>query len=160
MQALISCKSRLPLKASCHLWHSSRTRPSYIWMEEVQVMQCKRQFTNPRSNTLFRRLWGAFFAGLLLIACPAAAANAGDAAVNKLALNAYCSEAHEKAASLADGSISYKQVADLASHRASAEHPNVYPDPAPWKTKIAAILDQYGDEPMSELCAENPVPRS
>jgi hypothetical protein len=41
--------------------------------------------------------------------------------VSKLALKAYCSEAHQKAALLADGSISYKQVADLASDRALAK---------------------------------------
>jgi hypothetical protein len=75
-----------------------------------------------------------------------------------LALKAYCYEAHQEAALLADGSISYKQVADLASDRALADHPNVYPDPAPWKAKIVALLDQYGDEPMSELCGESPGP--
>jgi hypothetical protein len=39
-------------------------------------------------------------------------------------------------------------VADLASDRALADHPNVYPNPAPWKAKIVALLDQYGDEPL------------
>jgi hypothetical protein len=126
-------------------------------MEVVQVMQGKPIHTNSRSYALFRQwCWKAVFAGSLLIACPAAAANVPQASVNKLALKAYCSEAHQKAALLADGGISYKQVADLASDRALTEHPNVYPDPAAWKTKIVALLDQYGDEPMSELCSENP----
>jgi len=78
--------------------------------------------------------------------------------INRLALKAYCSEAHREAALLADGSISYEQVADLASDRALADHPKVYPDPAPWKAKIVALLDQYGDEPMSELCSESSGP--
>jgi hypothetical protein len=120
-------------------------------------MQGKRIHTS--SHALFRQWWWkTVFAGSLLIACLAAAANVPHASVNKLALKAYCSEAHQKAALLADGSISYKQVADLASDRALAEHPNVYPDPAAWKTKIVALLDQYGDEPMNELCSEKPGP--
>jgi hypothetical protein len=130
-------------------------------VEVMQMIKSKRIDISHSSGALFRRWWWkAAFAGSLLIAGPAAAANVPQAAVNKFALNAYCSEAHHKAASLANGSISYKQVADLASERALAEHPNVYPDPAPWKTKIVALLDQYGDEPMSELCSENPGPQS
>jgi hypothetical protein len=78
------------------------------------------------------------------------------ASFNKLQLKAYCSEADQKAALLADGSISYKQVADLTSDQALTDHPNVYSDPTAWKTRIVALLDQYGDEPMSELCNENP----
>lgn len=125
------------------------------------MRKSKYMGTSHSSGALFRRLWWkAAFAGSLLIASPAAAANVPQAAVNKFALNAYCSEAHHKAASLANGSISYIQVADLASERALAEHPNVYPDPAPWKTKIVALLDQFGDEPMSELCSEHPGPQS
>jgi hypothetical protein len=130
-------------------------------VEAMQMRKSKYMGTNHSSGALFRRLWWkAAFAGSLLIACPAAAATVPQASVNKFALNAYCSEAHHKAASLANGSISYIQVADLASERALAEHPNVYPDPAPWKTKIVALLDQYGDEPISEFCSENPGPRS
>lgn len=56
------------------------------------------------------------------------------------------------------GSISYKQVADLASDKALADYPNVYSDPGPWKSRIVALLDQYGDEPMSELRSETPAP--
>jgi hypothetical protein len=97
-----------------------------------------------------------------MLTLPAAAANvpANQALINKLALNAYCAEAHSKSALLADGSISYKQVADLASNRALVEHPKVYSDSASWKAKIVAMLDQYGDEPMKELCTENPGPES
>jgi hypothetical protein len=95
-------------------------------MEVVQVMKERRIYTTPGSNALFRQWWRqAILAGSLLVACPAAAANLPQASVNKLALNAYCSEAHQKAASLAHGSISYKQVADLASDQALADHPNV-----------------------------------
>ena len=130
-------------------------------MEVVQVMQGKRMYINPRSKGSFRQWWWkVVFAGSLLIAYPAAAANVPQTSVNKLALRAYCSEAHQKAALLADGRISYKQVADLASDRALVEHPNVYSDSAPWKTKIVSLLDQYGDEPISELCSENPGPNS
>jgi hypothetical protein len=128
-------------------------------VQVVQVMQGRRIYTSSRSKASFRQWWRkAVFAGSLLVACPAAAANVPRALVNKLALNAYCSDAHQKAALLADGSISYKQVADLASDQALAEHPNVYFDRAVWKTRIVALLDQYGDEPMSELCSENPGP--
>jgi hypothetical protein len=128
-------------------------------VEVVQVMKERHIYATPGSNALFRQWWWkAVFAGSLLVACPAAAANVPQVSVNKLALKAYCSEAHQKAALLDDGSISYKQVADLASDQALAEHPNVYSDPAAWKTRIVALLDQYGDEPMSELCSENPGP--
>lgn len=125
------------------------------------MMKSKRIDMSHSSGALFRRWWWkAAFAGSFLIAGPAAAANVPQTSVNKFALNAYCSEAHYKATLIADGSISYIQVADLASERARAEHPNVYPDTAPWKTKIVALLDQYGDEPMSEFCSENPGRRS
>jgi hypothetical protein len=102
--------------------------------------------------------WSAAFAGSLLIAVPTAASNApgNQALINKFALNAYCSEAQSKSALLTEGTISYKRVAVLASDRALVEHPNVYRDPSAWKAKIVALLDQYGDEPTSELCTENP----
>jgi hypothetical protein len=100
------------------------------------------------------------FRGIIIYRWSSGGGELPQASVNKLALNAYCSEAHSQATSLAEGSISYKQVADLASKRALAEHPSVYPDPAPWKTKIIALLDQYGDEPMGEFCSENPGPKS
>jgi hypothetical protein len=53
----------------------------------------------------------------MLIAIPAAASNApgGQTSINKIAIEAYCSEAQSKSALLADGSVSYKRVADLAS---------------------------------------------
>jgi len=106
------------------------------------------------------RRWGrsAVFAGSLLLAIPAAASNApgGRTSINKIAINAYCSEAQSKSTLLADGSISYKRVIDLASERALVEHPNVYRDSFAWKVKIVAMLDQYGDEPMEELCTESP----
>lgn len=95
---------------------------------------------------------------VLLIALPAAAAAQAPngAAVNKLALNAYCTVAQKESSSLADGKVSYKQVADAASTQALAEHPNVYRDSFAWKAKIVALLDQYGDEPIGQLCSEDP----
>src|SRR5271155_1719924 len=80
--------------------------------------------------------------------------------IDKFALTAYCAEAHEEQQPLQDGQVSYKSVADMASQRAESEHPDVYKDPNAWKAKIVALLDQYGDEPTSQLCQENPVPHS
>ena len=71
--------------------------------------------------------------------------------INKLALKAYCSEAKIESSELDNGSVSYKHVVELASNRALIEHPNVYRDAYAWKAKIAAPLDQDGDEP-SQLC--------
>ena len=65
----------------------------------------------------------------------------GQTSINKIAIEAYCSEAQSKSALLADGSVSYKRVADLASERALVEHPNVYRDSSAWKVKIVALLD-------------------
>src|ERR1700728_4481824 len=107
---------------------------------------------------LRRWWWSVSFAGFLLLPIPAVGANAptNQALINKSALNAYCAEARRESALLADGSVSYKHVADSASDRALVEHPHVYSDSASWKAKIVAMLDQYGHEPMSELCTENP----
>jgi hypothetical protein len=101
-------------------------------------------------------------AGSMLIAMPAAASNAlgGQTSINKIAIEAYCSEAQSKSALLAEGRVSYKHVAELASERALVEHPSVYRDSSAWKVKIVALLDQYGDEPTSELCSESPDPLS
>lgn len=134
-----------------------------LLVEEVRKMRNRTIQRSPVAYAQLRRWWwGASFAGSLLLALPAAAANAraNPALINKFALNAYCAEAHSKSALLADGSVSYKQVADLASERALVEHPNVYSDSASWKANIVAMLDQYGDEPMNELCTENPGPQS
>jgi hypothetical protein len=105
-------------------------------------------------------LWRAIFAGTLLIAVPAAASNEHDrlASINKIAVNAYCAEAQSKSSSLANGSISYKHVLDLASERAFSEHPNVYRSPFVWKTRLSVLLDQYGDDPANQLCSDNPDP--
>ena len=71
--------------------------------------------------------------------------------INKLALKAYGSEATIESSELENGSVSYKQVVELASNRALIEHPNVYRDSYAWKANIVALLDQDGDEP-SQLC--------
>ena len=126
-----------------------------------------KNITNQRKGYVslsgFRRLWErAAPAGWLLIVLPMAASAAppSQSTINKLALNTYCSEARSKSQSLANGSVSYKRVAQLASDRALAEHPNVYRDSFAWKARIVALLDQYGDEPTSQLCNENPGPHS
>ena len=102
-------------------------------------------------------LRNATFAGLLMIAVPASASNqpAAAGAIDKIALTAYCSEAQSKSTLLADGLISYEQVVDRASERALSEHPGVFRDSSGWKAHIDILLDQYGDEPRSELCGEN-----
>jgi hypothetical protein len=104
--------------------------------------------------------WRAVFAGSLLIAVPAAASNEHDrlGSINKIAVNAYCAEAQSKSSSLANGSISYKHVLDLASERAFSEHPNIYRSSLDWKTRLSVLLDQYGDDPASQLCSDNPDP--
>jgi hypothetical protein len=128
------------------------------------MTKSKNQGQSDLSLKRFRRwFWRTAGAGsLLTIAAAAAAATApgNQAVINKFALNAYCSEAQSKSASLANGSVSYKRVADLASNRALVEHPDIYPDSSAWKNAIVALLDQYGDEPTSQLCSENPGPKS
>jgi hypothetical protein len=115
---------------------------------------------NRDSNNFWsRRLWlRAALAALYLTLIPAAVWGQppSQSTINKLALNAYCAEARTKAQPLADGSVSYKSVAEIASHRARAEYPKVYRDSSAWKAKIVALLDQYGDEPTSQLCSEDP----
>lgn len=118
----------------------------------------------PHKNSAFRVLRyractrSAVLAGLVLVGLPTAlrAEPASQSTVNKFALNAYCDEARNKSEPLADGTMSYKRIAELASRRALAEHPNVYSDSFAWKAKIVALLNQYGDEPLGQLCTENP----
>jgi hypothetical protein len=73
--------------------------------------------------------------------------------INKLVQN--CSQAKIDSSELRDGSISYKDVVEMASNRALIEHPNVYRDSDAWKEKIVALLDQDGDE-LSQLCNRKP----
>jgi ABC-type phosphate transport system substrate-binding protein len=94
--------------------------------------------------------------GVFATIVPVAASNMSCSSANKLALRAYCSEAYSESVSLANGSTSYKRVANRASERAMEEYPNVCPDISAWKTRITAVLDQYGDEGLPELCNENP----
>jgi hypothetical protein len=101
-------------------------------------------------------LWSIFTVGMLAAIVPAAASSISCVSANKLALRAYCSEAYSESALLANGSTSYKQVINHASARAMVEYPNVCPDISAWKTRIDAMLDQYGDEDLPELCRENP----
>ena len=105
--------------------------------------------TIPHKDSAFRVLWhractrGAVLAVLLLVGLPTAvpAEPASQSTVNKFALNAYCDEARNKSEPLAEGTMSYKRIAELASHRALAEHPNVYSDSFAWKARIVALLN-------------------
>jgi hypothetical protein len=104
-------------------------------------------------NARFGWRSSSFTAALLFVFAGAASAELPNSStINKLALNAYCSQAKTESKSLDNGIVSYKQVAGLASNRALTEHPNIYRDSYAWKAKIVALLDQYGDEPISELC--------
>jgi hypothetical protein len=87
---------------------------------------------------------------------PAAAASGQPAAqINQFALSAYCNEAQEKSRLLANDQVSYKSITELASDRAMLDHPGVLKDSVAWKTRIVAMLDQYGDEPNAQLCSED-----
>jgi len=92
-------------------------------------------------------------------AAASAAPNHSAAQINKFALTAYCVEAQQKLRLLGDGQLSYKDVAELASDRALMDHPGVYKNSAAWKTRIVAVLDQYGDEPTTQLCREDLGPQ-
>ncbi|HEY2104972.1 MAG TPA: hypothetical protein VGH29_04270 [Candidatus Binataceae bacterium] len=106
--------------------------------------------------------WLSALAVVLLTALPAAASAAppSPSTINKLALNSYCAEAQSESQSVGDGSVSYKRVAEIASNRALMDHPKIFRDSSAWKAKIVALLDQYGDEPIGQLCNENPGPQS
>ena len=113
------------------------------------------------SNRLwFRATLGGLVCALWIAPAWAVTAALPAGQIDKFALTAYCAEAQEEQQPLQDGQVSYKSVADLASQRALTEHPDVYKDPNAWKAKIVALLDQYGDEPTSQLCQENPGPHS
>ena len=90
----------------------------------------------------------------------AATPSTNQAVVKQLALNAYCSEAQSKSTSMANGSTSYKRIAELASNRALADHPGIYSDSSGWEYTINGLLDEYGDEPTNQLCAEKLEPES
>ena len=85
----------------------------------------------------------------------AATPSANQAVVKQLALNAYCSEAQSKSTSMANGSTSYKRIAELASNRALADHPGIYSDSSAWEYIISGLLDQYGDEPTSQSASNH-----
>jgi hypothetical protein len=88
---------------------------------------------------------------LFAFAGAASAEPPNSSTINKLARQAYCSEAKLESSKLENGSVSYKQVVEQASNLAVIEHPNVYRDSNAWRAKIVALLDQDGDEP-SQLC--------
>ena len=79
-----------------------------------------------------------------------------DGQASKFALEAYCNEAKKELRTLAQGQISYEIIAEKASKRAVTDHPDIYKTPTDWKSKIVAVLDQYGDEPVTQLCREDP----
>ena len=106
--------------------------------------------------------WYASVVGSLMVTAIAVAATppTHQAVVKQLALSAYCSEAQSKSTSMANGSTSYKRIAELASNRALADHPGIYSDSSAWQYTISGLLDQYGDEPTNQLCAEKFGPES
>src|SRR5690348_9729634 len=91
---------------------------------------------------------GVFLTLAVSITSGRAAASVSNVSANRLALKAYCSEAHDESALLGNGSTSYKDVIKRASARAMLKYPNVCPDISAWQLRIGAILDQYGDEPL------------
>jgi hypothetical protein len=121
-------------------------------------VSCGRK--DPSNRFWFSAVLGSLTCALWIAPALAASTALPTAQIDKLALGAYCTEAQHDQQPLQDGQVSYKKVADLASKRALAEHPNVYKDPNAWKAKIVALLDQYGDEPTTQLCQENPSPHS
>jgi hypothetical protein len=105
-------------------------------------------------SRFFRLVLMAF--AIALVTVPAVASNIRCVSANRLALQTYCLEAHDESGLLANGGTSYKDVIERASERALVKYPNVCPDRSAWKLRIDAILDQYGDEPLPELCSEDP----
>jgi hypothetical protein len=87
-------------------WHAFRSQSYYsVW--EVRKMANKHTY---QSYCLVKRFsrsgWYASVVGSLMIPAIAMAAtpSANQAVVKQLALNAYCSEAHSKSTSMANGS--------------------------------------------------------
>jgi hypothetical protein len=113
------------------------------------------------------RLWRATPLYLLIVlaaftsagwtATASAAPNQSAAQINRFALSAYCVETQEKSSLSADGQVPYKRITELASERALLDHPGIFKNSVSWKTRIVAMLDQYGDEP-TQLCKEDPGP--
>ena len=117
-----------------------------------------RESAHKSTKCLVHPILGGVFIvfAVSVVTVPAVASNISCLSANRLALKTYCLEAHDESALLANGITSYKDVIKRASARAMSEYPNVCPDISAWKVRIGAILDQYGDEPLPELCSENP----
>jgi hypothetical protein len=137
------------------------------WQEYVDLTESQQQLNElehlNQSSPLRRRKLSRWVAGLASLtgmiwigAGSALPAQPPDAQVNKLALDAYCAEAEKELTPLVQGQISYETIAEKASERAVTDHPDIYKTPTAWKTKIVAVLDQYGDEPTTQLCREEP----
>jgi hypothetical protein len=109
-----------------------------------------------KSTKCWVQLILGFILALFAVQVSAVTSNVSYVSASRLALKAYCSEAHDESALLANGSTSYENVIRRASARAMLNYPNVCPDISAWEMKIGAILDQYGDEPLPELCREDP----
>src|SRR5215469_15815565 len=92
------------------------------FIDEVRMMNflTAHRLASVYRNRVSQSLRMPALAISLLMTLPAAAvAQAPNGpAVNKLALNAYCTVAQKESNSLADGRLSYKQVADAASTQA------------------------------------------
>ena len=91
----------------------------FIQVREVRKMADKHTYY--QSYCLVKRFcrsrWFASVVGSLMITARAMAATppANQAVVKQLALSAYCSEAQSRSNSMANGSTSYKRIAELAA---------------------------------------------
>jgi hypothetical protein len=123
-----------------------------VSLDDVPEVREMRKTKKQSSNWMV----GSIVLAALVVTVPAAASHKSYVSANKLALNAYCSEAHNDSVALANGTASYRDVISRASWRAMTDYPNVCPDTTAWEARISAILDRYGDEGLPELCREDP----
>jgi hypothetical protein len=148
---------------------SKRSKWQGPLIQTHRPLQQARRAKAERSHKSAFKLWPAMRLCLRTVlaaficagwtAAASAAPNHSAAQIDKFALRAYCAEAQQKLRLLADGQLSYKGVAELASDRALMDHPGVYKNSAAWKTRMVAVLDQYGDEPTTQLCREGLRPQ-
>jgi hypothetical protein len=129
------------------------------WSGGVRKMVYKK--LNQRwtfKNRKLSRCWVpvACLTWLILVGSALAAPASLNGQASKFALDAYCTEAKKELRPLAQGQISYESLAEMASKRAVIDHPDMYKTRTAWKSTIIAVLDQYGDEPVTQLCREEP----
>jgi hypothetical protein len=120
-------------------------------MADKKINQ-RRTFKNRLSRCLVPV---ASLTWIILVGAAFSAPASLDEQTSKIALDAYCTEAKKELRPLAQGQISYEVIAEMASERAVTDHPDIYKTPKAWKSKIVGVLDQYGDEPVTQLGREN-----